>query len=101
MTLETLSADDFRECLKQTFRIRAGEELLAEASLIDVRALQGHASREGKTSFSVLFHTPDDAPLEQSIYRLENDTMGGLDLFLVCVGPDPDEGGMCYEAVFT
>jgi len=100
MTPDQLSAETFHECLHQTFRIRAGEETV-EAELVEVRGLKSHTRREDRQAFSVLFQGPMDKPLEQSIFRLENDTLGELDLFLVTLGPDADGNGMIYEAVFT
>ncbi len=100
MPLDTLSAEKFNECLNQTFRIRAGEETV-EAELVEVSGITSHTRREDKKAFSVLFQGPMNKPIEQGIYRLENDTMGELDLFLVTLGPDAGDNGMIYEAVFT
>ncbi|MFQ6028489.1 MAG: hypothetical protein ACE5Q6_13435 [Dehalococcoidia bacterium] len=37
--------------------------------------------------------------MHQGIRRVEHKQMGGLDIFLVAIGPD--EHGMRYEAVFS
>lgn len=101
MELDKISAEEFRRCLHQKFVLRIDDESSVEAELVEVRVLESHSRREDRTPFSILFAGPGDAPLPQRIYRLENDTMGELDVFLVTLGPDPDEGGMLYESVFT
>jgi len=98
--LDALSADEFNDCLHQSFRIRAGDETIA-AELVEVRGVKSHTRRQDRNPFSILFQGPIDKPLEQRIYRLTNDTMGEIDLFLVTLGPDADGNGMIYEAVFT
>jgi len=98
--LDALSAEQFKEQLHQPFRIRADEETI-EVRLVEVRDLESHSRREDKSPFSILFAGPSERPLPQRIYRLENDGMGELELFLVNLGPDADGDGMIYEAVFT
>ena len=100
--LAQLSADSFRDCLNQTFQITVPglpEPLATE--LVDVRGLGGYTEREDRQPFSLLFRGPADAPLQQGIYQLENETLGALSIFLVTVGPDPKDRDMRYEAVFT
>ena len=57
------------------------------------------SSNAAQETFSLLFQAPVDAPEIQSIYRLENDDLGTIDLFLVPVRKD--ENGLYYEAVFN
>ncbi len=98
--LDKISADDFGQCLNQKFRIR-GDEQTIEAELVEVRGLESDTGHQGRSPFSVLFRGPLEAPLQQMTFRLENEKMGELDLFLVPIGPDTEEEGMLYEAVFT
>jgi hypothetical protein len=49
--------------------------------------------------FSLVFHGPLDALLPQRIYRLENERMGVVELFIVPIGQNAD--GYAYEAVFN
>ena len=49
--------------------------------------------------FSLVFVGPARFVLPQQTYRVEHDSLGELDLFLVPIGPNG--GGMRYEAVFT
>lgn len=52
-----------------------------------------------RTPFSLIFHGPLEPVLPQRIYRLRDDELGDLDIFLVAIGPEAD--AMQYEAVFT
>lgn len=91
---------------KETFEPRKGETFTlsgdgvdsVDLELVAVRGtgLQGNADRE---QFSVHFHGPADPILPQSIYRLENEEMDAMELFLVPVARDQDR--VIYEAVFT
>ena len=99
-----LNAEAFRSQLNQPFRLSApgtedSEEVVIE--LVDVAGLKGDTSREDRSPFSLLFRGPEGVALEQAIYRFENDEMGLMDLFVVCVGPDPDDKRMRYEVIFT
>ncbi len=49
--------------------------------------------------FSLIFAGPADPVLPQATYRLENDEMGPLDVFLVPIGQDGS--GVQYQAVFA
>jgi hypothetical protein len=49
--------------------------------------------------FSLVFAGPAAPVLPQSIYRLENDDLGALEIFLVPIGRDA--GGTRYEAAFN
>jgi hypothetical protein len=50
-------------------------------------------------SFSLRFRAPLDASQVQSIYRLKNEKLGAMDLFLVPI--KKDKSGLYYEAVFN
>jgi len=52
-----------------------------------------------QTNFSLEFVAPTDTPPEQGIYRLEDDELGSMDLFLVPVARDAE--GLHFEAVFN
>ncbi|MSR13601.1 MAG: hypothetical protein EXR86_03370 [Gammaproteobacteria bacterium] len=49
--------------------------------------------------FLLLFSGPVAPLLPQRIYHLEHQSLGGIDLFLVPIGPH--ESGIGYEAVFN
>ena len=101
MSLAIISAEDFEACQRQSFLIHVDKTRSINSTLVEVKKLKGHAGREGNTPFSVLFHAAEYVEIPQNIYRVENGKIGELELFLVPVGPDPDAGGMCYEAVFN
>ena len=48
-----------------------------------------------------MFHGEAEPFLEQGMYAVKNDGFGSAELFLVPLGPDPERGGMRYEAVFS
>ena len=54
---------------------------------------------EGVERFSLYFVGPGDFYLPQSIYRMEHDALGTLEIFIVPVGKE--EAGYRYEAVFN
>ncbi len=98
----TLSVGTFKPCQGQTFSLKA-EDRTIELLLSSVSSLKGDTPREDKNPFSLLFHGPPDAYFEQQTVVLHNETLGELALFLVPLGPDPDDEGrrMLYEAIFT
>ena len=101
MSPATISAADFEACLQQFFQIHPDGTCSIAATLVEVKRFKKSAGREGNTAFSALFHVTGGSVLTQNVYRVENENIGLLEIFLVPVGPDPDAGGMCYEAVFN
>jgi hypothetical protein len=112
-SLETLTAEDFRTNQGTGFRFtgvsssEGGSPRSFEAELVEVAEHPASAADAFRTPFSVLFHGPLQPVMSQGIYRLEHERLGGLELFIVPVGPDkpsvPGEGptAMRYEAVFS
>ena len=86
--LQTATHSDFEPCLNQPFRLGDGVEL----RLVQVE-LRGHAAK--RQAFSLIFEGGPEPPLAQAIHRLEHETLGVLELFLVPLGPAR------YEAVFA
>ncbi len=100
MLLDELTKDDFEPCLNQKFRIHleAGEPI--DTELVEVRGLvPPDDDPDRRQPFSLVFEGPLDAPLQQGIHRLENETLGELGLFVVTVGPYREK--MRHEVVFT
>ncbi|HKS28094.1 MAG TPA: hypothetical protein VJS44_09755 [Pyrinomonadaceae bacterium] len=54
---------------------------------------------EGVERFSIYFLGPGDLLLPQSIYHMEHEAMGEMDIFIVPIGTQ--EGRYQYEAVFS
>jgi hypothetical protein len=96
MELTSLTADDFSARRQDKFALSAPVGTL-DLVLTEVETLGGASI--GRQPFSVRFVGPAKPILPQAIYRLENPTMGVLEIFLVPLGPR--DGGMRYEAVFT
>jgi hypothetical protein len=93
---DALTADAFASQVNSRFRLIAGPETAMEVELIEFKAGSKSADHE---AFSIVFQAPVDAPLEQRIYRLEHESMGAFELFLVPIGKSPE--GVRYEAVFN
>jgi hypothetical protein len=86
----------FSEQLNTKFRMHYAPSKTAEIELIKVRDL---GSTPRHTQFSCIFLAPPDVPIFQSIYKVEHDRLGSLDLFLVPTGKD--DTGVQYEAIFN
>jgi hypothetical protein len=101
--LARLTVDDFEQVVGEVFTIDAGDagriELeLTEATLHDQAA--SAVDDTGKRSpFSVEFRGPVEPILAQQTTRLENASLGPLEIFIVPTGRD--EAGTRYEAVFN
>ncbi len=95
--LAELTHEDFARCLNERFRLHI-DSTSHELRLFQVKPLVAGMAG-GRQPFSLLFRAPQDALFPQMIYRIENDRLGALDLFLVPIGPD--EHGMVYEAPFN
>jgi hypothetical protein len=91
--LESLTVDDFAPLLHERFRVDPGEPPPFEVELVEVSAIPREPG--GRAPFSVVFEGGPSPPLPQSIYRVEHDAVGILDIFLVPIAIDR------YEAVFT
>ena len=95
--LAELTQEDFAPRLNERFRLHT-DSTSHDLRLFEVKPL-GAGRPGGRPPFSLLFRAPQDALFPQMIYRIENDHMGALDLFLVPLGPDAH--GMVYEALFN
>jgi hypothetical protein len=78
------------------FLMHYGDSQTAQLELISVKDV---GSSERQKQFSLRFLGPSEAPISQGIYRVDHDTLGALDLFLVPIGRD--DSGVTYEAVFN
>jgi hypothetical protein len=97
---ERLTQEAFTQHLHTKFRVRLTEERATLLELEEVKPFPAlsHA-RKDMERFSLYFNGPGEVPLPQSIYRLEHEQMGEVDIFLVPVALD--EHGYHYEAVFS
>jgi hypothetical protein len=67
--------------------------------LVEVNAAAAPRPGQPRLSFSLVFSGPRGLFLPQRIYRLEHESLGVLELFLVSV--QPDARGALFEAVFN
>jgi hypothetical protein len=96
MALEDLTRDSLAENLNTKFRLAVATGEPFEIELIEVSEL----NRVGKSEqFSAVFRGALNFFLQQSVYRLEHERLGALELFLVPIGREAD--GFRYEAVFN
>ncbi len=98
MDLRSVTHVDFEPLVHQRFRIEGEPGIELELVSVDVRA-RFDPSAQKRRPFALLFRGPREPVLSQRIYALSHASLGGLEIFLVPVGPD--ETGMLYEAVFT
>lgn len=90
----------FQAELNKVFSVRLGGERL-ELELITVTDL-GARTTAGVAlpCYSLVFRSRGQGPAApQATYRMENGALGGIDVFLVPIGPDAS--GMRYEAIFN
>ncbi len=99
--LDKLAKADFEKCLNQKFLIHVAEEEPLETELIEVSGLV--AADDGpdrREPFSLVFRGPADLSLQQGIFKIENESLGSLELFVVTIGADK-EGLLRHEVIFT
>lgn len=92
-TLPTKGA--FEAQVNTNFKMFVDENAF-DLTLVEFKSI---ISNQRQECYSLLFHAPQDAPVYQSMFRLEHETLGAMDIFLVPV--KKDEGGIKYEAVFN
>lgn len=99
--LLTLRREDFEPLLDQPFTFHAPSEHVISTRLTHVRALGGQTVPTAvRQPFALIFTSDLRGALPQQILRVENETLGSLEIFVVPVGPDP-QGQMQYEVIFT
>jgi hypothetical protein len=97
--LETQTLDQFARFLHQDFAIHLDSGAVG-LTLIEANPLgSAGGNGAGRKPFSLIFRGPSAPVLPQAIYRLEQEEMGAVEIFLVPVGPASE--GMRYEVVFT
>ena len=85
----------FAENLNTRFRATCNDTAF-DLELIEI--IDGRSTPR-QEQFSLMFRAPQDAPVEQGLYRLEHDRLEAGELFLVPVSRD--DRGLCYQAVFN
>lgn len=97
-------AATFSAHLNTEFTIFQAPTPLVGVKLVEVTENRGADGQQPSAAgrqerFSVVFRGPRDKLLQQGMYQMQHDRLGGFDLFLVPVGRDHD--GVYYEAVFN
>jgi hypothetical protein len=91
----------FASLVETTFRVHPGSDDDPIAlRLVGVTPLGRQPNAPRVEPFALEFAGPAQPQLEQGIYRLEHETLGSMEIFLVPIGFDP-AGGVRYEAVFN
>jgi hypothetical protein len=93
---ERFTKEAFSENLNTKFRIPLGPDLAADLELIEITEA---SSSPGQEQFALQFRGPLEYFFPQTIYHIEHEKMGEMDIFIVPVGKDKD--GFRYEAVFN
>lgn len=97
LALDKTSSGDFEAVLNEEFELITGTGGIT-LQLVEVeRRGGGHAGRA--EPFSLRFRGTPELRLPQAIYRLQNVTLGPMEIFLVQVGADA--AGSFFEAVFN
>jgi hypothetical protein len=100
--LDRLTATSFASAIGETFALDAGELGRLELELVESQLHDPDGPAEDSSGrrapFSLVFHGPVEPLLPQSIYRVEHDSVGAIEIFIVPIGRD--EAGTSYEAVF-
>ena len=102
--LENLTIESFTPLTGQPFRIVLADGSSLDAELQSVREVpvsgwRPEGNRPARQPFALLFLGRSQVVLPQAVYRLENETLGALEIFIVPIGRTPE--GVSYEAVFA
>ena len=97
--LETIRATDFLPHLNNEFRIYFDPSSPSSVELIEVNEKNSSTTETGRKSFSIVFRGAKEKIWPQGMYKIEHPRLGGMQIFLVPIGPD--NAGLCYEAVFN
>ena len=96
--LETLTIDDFRDRVGETFAATTNEDRRLTLTLTSVEDLPAPPGGR-RTPFSLEFQDQAQDHVPQQTVAVEHADLGAFDLFVVPLGPGPQ--GMRYEAIFT
>jgi hypothetical protein len=98
LALDKVTRADFEPALEQDFELITGTGGISLKLVeIESRSGEGHATRA--EPFVLRFQGVPELQLPQSIYRLQNLTLGPMEIFLVQIAGG--EKGSLFEAVFN
>ena len=96
MDLASASAENFQALIEQTFRINGDDQ--HALVLVEVESRK-RVLESGRAPFTLLFRAQSSEVMPQGTYRLEHESLGSIDLFLVPIGQD--DSHVQYEAIFN
>lgn len=92
--------EDFADKVGQVFAMTFDDAPAIALTLTDAELLHTRQSPQGKRPpYSLIFLAEDERILPQKLYRLEQEALGEITIFLVPVGKDAR--GVRYQAVFN
>lgn len=94
-----LTLATFEPLVGQVFTIASADDACIQATLIEAVSAGEKPMAGGRAPFSIVFSGPGERILPQGIRRLEHETLGALDVFLVPL--QPEAGAARYQAVFA
>ena len=101
MDIEDVTVETFAGREGETFAIRFDDGTY-EMTLASVDRMPEEWGRtDVREPFSVIFHGPVEHLIPQDTWALEHDELGTLELFVVPLGPEGEDGPLRYQAVFT
>lgn len=96
--LDQLTPATFSPLVGASFEMEVAPGKTAAAELVSVTSLKRSKTAQ-REPFSLLFRLPGPGMVEQRIYRLTNQQVGEMEIFLVPVGLD--QRGLQMEAIFN
>lgn len=101
VSVETITLDDFRAHLGESFSLSTPSGQTITAQLAEVNDLGSNRPHDARLrhSFSLMFYAPATQRLSQGIYPLQHPQLGSLELFVVPVGLDAR--GLQLQVIFN
>lgn len=100
MSGNQLVYEDFADKVGQVFAMTFDDAPAIALTLTDAELLHTRQSPQGaRPPYSLIFLAEDERILPQKLYRLEQEALGEIAIFLVPVGKDAR--GVRYQAVFN
>lgn len=94
--VSNLKKSSFDPYLNSKFQVHTDPVGIVEVELVEITEIK----YENQESFSVIFRGPQDKIFEQRIRKIKHPKMGEIDLFLVPITSEKQDG-QYYQAVFS
>jgi hypothetical protein len=95
---ELLTFETFSDKVDQAFVLDEPDAPPIELKLIEAKPVKNYLNA-ARAPFSLLFTTQGDFILPQRLYRLRNEALGTLTIFIVPIGRTGDT--VTYQAIFN